>query len=131
MNTRECWQDDADAKYKKKSVHKPPKKSKHRHEYVACVFSAPCKDFSPGKGMVDAIILTDGTYCRICGKVGEVKIFHTEETDDGLLRLSDEARLQAVEKLVIDGAPTFTLRTQYGIHDKYVSDEEFVRAKTK
>ena len=66
-------------KRKKSSLSKSREKSKHKHKYVECLlindeFGKPYK----------------AAYCKICGKVGDVKFCETEKTDHGTYRkLSD------------------------------------------
>lgn len=62
-------------KKKKSSVSKSKMKSKHRHIYEDCLL------------LEDNIRPHKSTYCKICGKVGEVKFFETEKTDYGAYRM--------------------------------------------
>lgn len=62
-------------KKKKSSVSKSKEKSKHRHEYIDCLLIED--DGKPHKA----------TYCRICGKVGDIKFFETEKTNHGTYRM--------------------------------------------
>lgn len=130
MKMMEYTPDDAETKYKKKSASKPPKKSKHKHEYVPCVFNIPTEDWSPVHGMVDAKTLVEGTYCRICGKVGERSLWRTtevydEETGARLLKLSSKSEMEAAaNKLIASGTPVFSLQTKYGLWDKFVKERD-------
>ena len=63
-------------KKKESSVSKSKMKSKHKHEYVDCLF---VKNGYPHKG----------TYCKICGKIGDFEIFELEEFENGLFRILD------------------------------------------
>ena len=64
-------------KKKKSSVSKSKVKSKHKHEYVDCLL---IKDNDrPYKAK----------YCKICGKIGDIKFFETEQTEDGYYRVLD------------------------------------------
>lgn len=56
-------------KKKKSSVSKSREKSKHKHEYIDCILIDD--DSLPHKA----------AYCKICGKVGDVKFFESEKTD--------------------------------------------------
>lgn len=58
-------------KKKKSSV----SKSKHRHEYIDCLLIED--DGKPHKA----------TYCKICGKIGDIKFCETEKTDHGTYRM--------------------------------------------
>lgn len=61
-------------KYRKKrksSVSKSKEKSKHKHEYVDCLLVEPDKR------------LHKATYCKVCGKIGNVNFFETEESNHG------------------------------------------------
>lgn len=46
-------------KEKKYNISKAKNKSKHKHEYIECLFSVDGR-------------MTKGTYCKICGKIGEM-----------------------------------------------------------
>ena len=62
------------SKHKKKkesSVSKSSVKSKHKHEYVECLF---INNETPHRG----------TCCKICGKIGEVRWFETEKLNNGM-----------------------------------------------
>ena len=62
-------------KRKRSSVSKSKNKSKHKHEYVDCLLIE--EDRKPHKA----------SYCKICGKVGDVKFFESEKTDHGTYRV--------------------------------------------
>lgn len=64
------YEDDV-VKYRKKSQHRPPKKSKHKHDYQPCLFSSPIDDFNIEKGHYPVHKIFRGTYCPKCGKIGE------------------------------------------------------------
>lgn len=53
-------------KRKKSNISKAKNKSKHKHKYIECLFS------------VDSHVMK-GTYCKICGKIGEMS--YIAETD--------------------------------------------------
>lgn len=64
-------------KKKESSVSKSKVKSKHNHEYVNCLL---VKDNDrPYKA----------TYCKICGKIGNINFFETERTENGYFRILD------------------------------------------
>ena len=69
---------DEQIKHKKKkpsTVSKSNEKSKHKHEYVDCLF---IYDNRPLKGQ----------YCKICGKINNINIFETEPLrDSGLSKM--------------------------------------------
>lgn len=65
-------------KKKKSSVSKSKEKSKHKHEYVDCLLIED--DRKPYKA----------TYCKVCGKVGDVKFFESGKTDHGTYRMLNE-----------------------------------------
>lgn len=61
-------------KHKKKtksSTSKSSSKSNHKHEYRECLF-------------IEREHVYRGTYCSICGKIGDVHFFEAERSDDGL-----------------------------------------------
>lgn len=62
-------------KRKKLSISKSKMKSKHKHIYEDCLLLEGNR--RPHKS----------TYCKICGKVGEVKFFETEKADYGAYRM--------------------------------------------
>ena len=63
-------------KKKDSSVSKSNVKSKHKHEYVECLF---INNGTPHRG----------THCKICGKIGEVRWFETEKLDNGMWKQID------------------------------------------
>ena len=66
-------------KYKKKtksSISKSSNKSKHKHKYIECLF---IEKEHPHRG----------TYCSICGKIGDMHLFEAERTDEGYYRQLD------------------------------------------
>lgn len=70
---------DEEPKYRKKkesSTSKSKTKSKHKHEYVECLF---INKSHPHRG----------TYCKICGKIGDIHFFEAERTDAGYYRQLD------------------------------------------
>ena len=62
-------------KKKDSSTSKSKSKSKHKHEYVDCLLITG-SDKRPHKA----------TYCKICGKIGNINFFETELTGNGLYR---------------------------------------------
>lgn len=60
-------------KYQKKSIAKPPVKAKHKHVYEPCLLEQLelwyCK---PHERKSNKTWLKFGSYCPICGKVGDV-----------------------------------------------------------
>lgn len=81
-------------KKKESSVSKSEKKSKHKHEYVDCLLIE--KDNSPHKA----------TYCKICGKIGDLNFFESEKCEDGLYRMlhDDEVfeKYKDLEKIYVE-----------------------------
>ena len=59
-------------KYRKKSQKKPPKKANHKHEWANCVYETATIGYSKEKGFYRTTELTVGTYCHICGKIGDI-----------------------------------------------------------
>lgn len=81
-------------KKKESSISKSKKKSKHKHEYVNCLL---VKDNDrPYKA----------TYCKICGKIGNINFFETERTENGYFRILDTdevfEKYKDLEKIYID-----------------------------
>lgn len=63
-------------KKKKSSTSKSNTKSRHKHEYVECLL---IHHKHPHRA----------TYCKICGKIGDLHFFETEKREDGLYRQLD------------------------------------------
>lgn len=61
--------EDEEVKYRKKKQHRPPKKSKHKHDYQPCTLRAPVPSFDKVQGMVPIYKLVKASYCTICGKI--------------------------------------------------------------
>ena len=59
-------------KYRKKSQKKPPKKANHKHEWANCVYNTVTCGYSREKGFYKTTELSVGTYCPICGKIGNI-----------------------------------------------------------
>lgn len=62
------------APYRKKAKHKPKKKVDHKHNFMPCVYNITHKygELVDGNRYVPSIKPTIGTYCDICGKIGDV-----------------------------------------------------------
>lgn len=59
-------------KYRKKSTAKPPAKAKHKHVYEPCLFEQIEMWYAkPHERKSNRTRLTFGSYCPICGKVGD------------------------------------------------------------
>ena len=72
-----------DAPYKKKKKKKKPVRSDHKHDYAPCVFSwkeTPlCGDYPRKEYEAHAV----GSYCSICGKIGDMHyLWKGEWADD-------------------------------------------------
>lgn len=90
-------------KYKKRkesNVSKSERKSKHKHKYKDCL-------------LIDHNKPHKAKYCKICGKINDVKFFETKRLDNNrYLMLEDEEifdKYKELEKFYIDS-----------IWDKYV-----------
>ena len=55
-------------------------KSKHKHMYKACKFRYSQTYPIPGKDVKTYTFTDTGTYCIICGKIGDRKMLHAENT---------------------------------------------------
>lgn len=64
--------DDEVTPYKKKAQRKPPKKAKHKHDYHPCIFEYNGIRLDKAHGFVPDQKTGFGSYCTICGKIGEV-----------------------------------------------------------
>lgn len=60
----------------KSSTSKANNKSKHKHEYIECLF---IKNGHPHRG----------TYCNVCGKIGDMGFFESVRMDNGMYRVMD------------------------------------------
>lgn len=86
-------------RYRKKVKPHSPAKSKHKHDYQKCLFEynvptyVNMNGFSVQKDMVHTAI---GTYCSICGKVGDINwmsMLNPEKVpDDDKRELNPETR---------------------------------------
>ena len=65
---------DDQPRYRKKSKGSHTKKADHKHVYNKCIFGAYGQHYERNLGFVkdDHFTYVQGTYCTICGKVGEV-----------------------------------------------------------
>ena len=63
-------------KRKQSSTSKSSNKAKHKHEYKECLF---INKEHPHRG----------TYCTICGKVGDIHFFESERIEGGMYRQLD------------------------------------------
>lgn len=65
--------------YKKKKTKKAVKKSDHKHKYAYCIFSR--------KGPQDSqsFDYSYGTYCTICGRIGDRVFFGHDNPDNVVL----------------------------------------------
>lgn len=61
-------------KKKKSNVSKSNSKSKHKHEYTECLFVD--HNYTPA-------FPRRGFYCKICGKINDVKLFETIKSERG------------------------------------------------
>lgn len=59
-------------RHRKRSNKKTPTKSDHKHEYANCVYDVPTLRFEQSRGFLPTTRTAIGTYCTICGKVGDV-----------------------------------------------------------
>ena len=92
--------------YKKKSNRKPPKKSKHKHDYQPCVFEYNGIRLDKAHGFVPDSKTGFGSYCTICGKIGSYgderwtrwvpvnggPAGHSEYTEEAKAELNPETR---------------------------------------
>lgn len=71
--------DNETPKYRKKkpsSTSKSSTKSKHKHEYKECL-------------LIEKEYPHRATYCKICGKIGDIHLFETEPYRDGMWKMLD------------------------------------------
>ena len=70
-------------RHKKKSKAKTPKKSQHKHTYKPCVIEYPLDWYKKEHERSGEKQFSIGTYCAICGKIGELKRwYHTENESE-------------------------------------------------
>lgn len=70
-----------EAKYKKKKKKITIKKSNHKHQYKHCLYKTPGFTVINGKRNTWT---WGGTYCTICGRVGDVSIGASKIINDSL-----------------------------------------------
>lgn len=79
-------------KKKPSSISKSNTKSKHKHEYIECLL---IENNRPHRA----------TYCKICGKIGDIKFFETKSYKDGrcVMLNSDEVleKYKNLEKMEV------------------------------
>lgn len=98
------YEDDEVGKYRKKSNKNPPKKSKHKHHYESCVFGYYAKKFTKERGFENQYETSIGTYCPVCGKIGNTydcdnekyfvksSLVHRDFTEEGKRELDKNTR---------------------------------------
>jgi hypothetical protein len=64
-------------KKKKSSTSKAKMKADHQHEYVVCLF-------------VENGYPRRGTYCKVCGKIGNIAFHEVQRLPDGCFRVMDD-----------------------------------------
>ena len=111
--------------HKKKAKKKHIKKADHKHDFQPCVFSYPTEKYDKHRGMYPATEESIGSYCTICGKIGEqyfpwvfefvpmrpgAHIGRYERTEDAKRELNPETRT----------FPTFHLNDYF--RDKFIPD---------
>lgn len=70
-------------KYRKKKKKKAPKKSDHKHHYVPCMYDTGCYITRNGLSFPH---IHHGTYCDICGRIGNLYFnFGEDDVDDSTL----------------------------------------------
>ena len=72
---------DEPAKYRKKKKKKSRKKSDHKHQYEPCLFDYHTSLLQNG---IEKPCMYGGTYCVICGRIGDITIGCKRITNDNL-----------------------------------------------
>ena len=88
-----CDFDDGVMPYRKKSVKKRRKKSKHVHEYAPCVFEYEDMCFDKAHGIQKVPRTSIGAYCVICGKVVDLVIASFVKKTECLTRLTQDMEM--------------------------------------
>lgn len=57
--------------YRKRAKPKSIKKSDHKHDFQPCVFEYSIEKFDKHRGMLPSTEESIGSYCTICGKIGD------------------------------------------------------------
>ena len=90
--------------YKKKSNKSPPRKSKHKHYYENCVYGYYGLTFTKERGFENQYETSIGTYCPVCGKIGNTydcdnekyfvknSLIHRDFTEEGKRELDKNTR---------------------------------------
>ena len=68
-------------RYRKRAQKHGSKKSDHKHSYSKCVFEYGVYSFDRRRGHIlgDKTAFGIGTYCTVCGKIGEVNFVNAWE----------------------------------------------------
>ena len=111
--------------HKKKAKKKHIKKADHKHDFQPCVFSYPSEKFDKARGMLPATEESIGSYCTICGKIGEQYFHWTFDfvpMSTGLHAVRYERTEEAKRELNPETRtfPTFRLNDYF--RDKFIPD---------
>lgn len=111
--------------HKKKAKRKGIKKTDHKHDFQPCVFEYSTEKFDKHRGMLPSTEESIGSYCTICGKIGDKycplvfefvpfrqggHIGRNEHTEEAKRELNPETRT----------FPTFHLNDYF--RDKFIPD---------
>lgn len=82
-------------KKKESSTSKSKVKSKHKHEYIECLLITKERKYP-----------YLATYCKTCGKIGDLHFFECERTDKGMYRQLNAhevyEKYKGLEKIYVD-----------------------------
>lgn len=84
------YEDDEVMPYKKKSKRKPPIKASHKHDFQSCLFDFNGIMLDKAHGFVPHPQSGLGTYCVICGKIGDISFKEPDSIDKKLPRFRIE-----------------------------------------
>lgn len=114
--------DDETPRYRKRAKKITPKKSDHRHEFLNCVFLMPSTRFDEAHGRVREpdTMYSIGTYCPVCGKIGDIvdREWLAEDKHFWPLAWSERAKQEFTESTRT--LPCFRIGSEW--FSKYVGD---------
>ena len=73
INRDEIYTDEILLHRKREESGKTPKKAKHKHIYADCLYDIMDNTYDRQRGFVKEPKQVSGTYCTICGKVGDIQ----------------------------------------------------------
>lgn len=107
--------DDPIVPYRKKSKSRPPKKANHKHVWAYCVFEFSDERFEK---------VSVGTYCPICGKIGNPMSSDWRENTSEFDRYVRYDWTEAARKELCSETRTLPLCRAKNYFSKFVESKE-------